>query len=43
VWDPSGTPQSKTYQVTVELDAATPNAEQGESVTALTFVWEVQS
>lgn len=43
VWDPSGTPQSKTYQVTVELDAATPDAEQGESVTALTFVWEVQS
>ncbi len=43
VWDPSGTPQSKTYRITVELDAATPNAEQGESVSALTFTWEVQS
>jgi predicted ribosomally synthesized peptide with SipW-like signal peptide len=43
VWDPSGTPQSKTYRITVELDAATPNAEQGESVTALTFTWEVQN
>jgi predicted ribosomally synthesized peptide with SipW-like signal peptide len=43
VWDPTGTPQSKTYQFTVELDAATPNAEQGESVTALAFTWEVQS
>jgi predicted ribosomally synthesized peptide with SipW-like signal peptide len=43
VWDPSGTPESKTYRVTVELDSAAPDAEQGESVTALTFTWEVQS
>jgi predicted ribosomally synthesized peptide with SipW-like signal peptide len=43
VWDPTGTPESKTYRFTVELDAATPNAEQGESVTALAFTWEVQS
>lgn len=43
VWDPSGTPESKTYRITVELDAATPNAEQGESVTALIFTWEVQN
>ena len=43
VWDPAATPESKTYRITVELDAAAPDAEQGESVTALTFTWEVQS
>jgi hypothetical protein len=43
VWDPSGTPESKTYRITLALDAATPNSEQGASVTALSFVWEVQS
>ena len=43
VWDPVGTPESKTYRISVELDAAAPNAEQGESVTALTFTWEIQS
>jgi predicted ribosomally synthesized peptide with SipW-like signal peptide len=43
VWDPSSTPESKTYRITVELDAAAPDAEQGESVTAATSTWEVQS
>lgn len=43
VWDPAATPQSKTYRTTFQLDTATPNAEQGESVTALVFTWEVQS
>jgi predicted ribosomally synthesized peptide with SipW-like signal peptide len=43
VWDPASTPVSKTYRLTVALDAAAPNAEQGESVTAATFTWEVQS
>lgn len=43
VWDPSGTPESETYRITFELDSSTPDAEQGESVTALTFTWEVQS
>ncbi len=43
VWDPSGTPESKTYRITMVLDPTTPNAEQGESVTALAFTWEVQS
>ncbi len=43
VWDPSGTPESETYRVTFELDSATPDAEQGESVTGLTLTWEVQS
>ena len=42
-WDPSVAGQFKTYQITVELDAATPDAEQNESATALTFTWEVQS
>jgi len=43
VWDPSGTPESKTYRFTVELDGGTPDSEQDESVTALSFTWEVQS
>lgn len=43
VWDPSATPESKTYRVTVGLDAAAPDSEQGESVTAMTITWEVQS
>jgi hypothetical protein len=43
VWDPSATPESKTYKVTVQLDSTTPNAEQGKTVSALVFVWEVQS
>jgi hypothetical protein len=43
VWDPASTPVSKTYQITVELDSAVPGAEQNESVTALTFTWEIQS
>jgi len=43
VWDPSGTPESKSYRITVELDSGAPNAEQNESVTALTFTWEIQS
>lgn len=42
-WDPSASGQFKTYQITVELDGATPNAEQDESVSVLTFTWEVQS
>ncbi len=42
-WDPTGVGQFKTYRITVELDAATPNAEQTESVTALNFTWEVQN
>ena len=43
VWDPSSTPESRTYRVSFELDAATPDAEEGESVSALVFTWEVQS
>jgi hypothetical protein len=43
VWDPNGTPQSKTYQITVELDPATPSSQQNEGVTDLTLTWEIQS
>jgi predicted ribosomally synthesized peptide with SipW-like signal peptide len=43
VWDPSGTPESKTYRITVTLNAAAPDSQQGQSVTAQTFTWEVQS
>ena len=43
VWDPSGTPEAKSYKITVELDSDAPNSEQGESVTGLTFTWEIQS
>jgi hypothetical protein len=42
-WDPTAGGQSKTYRIAVELDAATPSAEQGQDVTGLTFTWEVQS
>jgi predicted ribosomally synthesized peptide with SipW-like signal peptide len=43
VWDPSTTPSSKTYRITITLDSGVPNAKQGASVTAQAFVWEVQS
>jgi hypothetical protein len=42
-WDPASTPESRTYRITVEFDADAPNDAQGESVTDLTFTWEVQS
>ena len=42
-WDPTGAGQTKTYRISIELDPLTPNAEQNESVTAVTFDWEVQS
>ncbi len=43
VWDPAGTPESKTYRFTFALDGATPDSEEGASVTALGFTWEVSS
>ena len=42
-WDPASTPESKAYRITLQLDPATPDSEQGESVSALVFTWEVQS
>ena len=43
-WDPdgSGPGQVKSYQVTLDLDASAGNSEQNQSITALTFTWEVQ-
>lgn len=43
VWDPSSTPASRTYRITVTLSAAAPNGQQGQSVTSLVFTWETQS
>jgi len=43
VWDPSGTPETRTYRFTISLSAAAANSSQGQSVTGLTFTWEVQS
>lgn len=41
VWDPSSTPASRTYRISVELSVAAPNGQQGQSVTS--FTWETQS
>ena len=43
VLNPAGTPESETYRFTVELDTAAPNVVQGESLTVVTFNWEIQS
>lgn len=40
---PSTSPEARTYRVTATLNAATPDAEQGETVTGLVFTWEIQS
>ncbi len=42
-WNPSSTPVSKTYRITVQLAPTAPDTQQGKSVTAMTFAWEVQS
>jgi hypothetical protein len=42
-WDPSSTPDSSSYRITVELDANAASSSQGEAVTDLIFTWEVQS
>lgn len=42
-WQPASAGQSKSYRITVQLDGATPNSQQGASVTGLTFVWEVST
>jgi hypothetical protein len=34
---------AKSHKVTFQVDPATPSAEHGESVSALTFTWEIQS
>lgn len=42
-WDPSATPQSRTYRISISLPSNAPNTAQGKSVTGLVFTWEVQS
>ena len=43
-WDPSSTPEVRSYRFSVTLDGASvPNSEQGAGTTDLTFVWEVMS
>ena len=42
-WNPSSTPESRTYRITVQLSSSAPNAQQGQSVTDLVFTWETQS
>jgi predicted ribosomally synthesized peptide with SipW-like signal peptide len=42
-WDPSGTPESRTYRITVQLSLSAPSVQQGQSITALIFTWETQS
>lgn len=46
-WDPAAasaaTPETRAYRISIGLDTATPNSFSGESVSALTFTWEVQS
>jgi hypothetical protein len=42
-WDPSGTPESRTYRITVQLSLLAPSVQQGQSVTSLFFTWETQS
>ena len=43
IWDPSSTPESRSYRITVELATGAANASQGQSITDLIFTWEVQS
>jgi hypothetical protein len=42
-WDPSATPESRSYRITVTLPSDAANSFQGQSVTGLVFTWEVQS
>lgn len=42
-WDPAGTPESKTYRITVGLDPSADDSQQGASVSGLTLTWEIQS
>lgn len=42
-WDPASTPESRTFRFTVDLPSDAANSVQGESITGLSFVWEVQS
>ncbi len=41
-WTPAGTPDTRAYQFTVELDTNVPSGEQGSATDDVAFVWEVQ-
>jgi|FLYL01.1.fsa_nt_gi hypothetical protein len=42
-WNPSSTPESRTYRFTITLPSTADNSAQGQSITDLVFTWEVQS
>jgi hypothetical protein len=42
-WDPASTAESRAYRISFQLDPATPDAQQGESVNTLVFTWETQN
>lgn len=42
-WDPTSTPESRTFQFTIDLPSDADTAVQGDEVTNLEFVWEIQS
>lgn len=42
-WQPTTSPESKSYRITLELDTATPNSQQGATVSDLVFTWEVST
>lgn len=42
-WTPEGTPSSRSYRFRFELDADTPDSEQGAGVTDVEFVWEIRT
>lgn len=42
-WDPASTPESRTFRFTVDLPADADSGVQGDEVTDLEFVWEIQS
>lgn len=42
-WTPTGTPETLTYRFTAELLDSVPDSEEGATVGAVTFVWEIES
>lgn len=40
-WDPAATPETQQYRFTVKLNAATPDAQEGQSLTDFAVTWEV--
>ncbi len=42
-WNPAGTGETQSYLFTATFSTTATNAEQGDTVTALTFTWETQA